>query len=438
MTTRSGPPQSRAARSSDPGRADAFARAAAGLRAERVPRKPRLRRIAIELRENGVDAATTALRDYLATHPTDAEALYLMAQATARLGHRSQAQSLLERCLDLAPDFAVARYDYASLLNRWHEYGQALCEVERLLIIDHRNPLFRQLKAAVLAAVGEDEQSLAIREQLAAENPGRAECWIACGDALRALGRQEESIKAYRNAIECRPYFGAAWWSLANMKTVRFGDADVGAMKAELECRNIRPDDRVDLLFSLGKAFEDLGAWSTAFEHYAKANAARRLRIDYDWGDIARQVAVNRSLFTPEFLRHRNGVGCRAPDPIFILGRPRSGSTLIEQILCSHSAVEGTAELPYIADFARRLAEAHTGFRLSAGTRAAGTGGADGAGRGISRAHASAPKAGAAILHRQGAGQLPSCRHDPPHPAERQDHRRAPKSRGLLLLHVQA
>jgi len=320
-------------------------------------RRPRLQKIASDLRNNRLERAETELAEHLARHPEDPDAICMMAQVATRFGRPEEAASLLARCLELAPDFASARFTYAKLLLRLHRYGAAFGEVDRLLAGDGHNPLFLQLKAAILGAIGEDGRALAIFGELAVENPGRAESWVRFGHALRTMGVQETSIAAYRKAIEANPSSGSAWWGLANLKTVRFGEADIGAVKQQLKRPDIAAEDRINLLFFLGKAHEDLGDYARAYEHYAKANAARRLRIDYDWDEFASQVAAHKAVFTPEFLRSRSEAGSKAPDPIFVLGRPRSGSTLIEQILSSHPAIEGTAELPYIADFARRLLE---------------------------------------------------------------------------------
>ena len=337
--------------------ADVFAAATARLDAQRPGRKPQLQKIVSHLRNGHLALADTALAEHFAKHPDDADAFMLKAQAVARRGNPAEAASLLARCLELAPDFTVARFDYAKLLVRLSRFSAALREVDRLLLGDSINPLFRRLKAGILAATGEDEQSLAIWEQLVAESSCRAESWLMVGHALRAMGFQERSIAAYRRAIALRPSYGAAYWSLANMKTLRFSDADIGAMQEQLRRSDIATEDRTNLLFSLGKAYEDLRAYDRSFEQYAKANATMRLRIDYDWDDITSRVAGTKALFTPAFLRSRSDAGCKAPDPIFVLGRPRSGSTLIEQILSSHSAIEGTAELPYMAALARRLEE---------------------------------------------------------------------------------
>jgi tetratricopeptide (TPR) repeat protein len=342
---------------------DAFAEAAARLRAERLLGRPTLRRIASAMRGAEADRAEIDLQEYLSRHPDDAEAISLAAEYAVRHGRRNEAVSLLMRCLRLAPDFTPARYEHAKLLLGLHNYDAALAEVDRLLASDADNPLFLQLKAALLEAVGEEEQSLGIRQKLADENSGRVDCRIRLGDALRATGHRAKSIAAYRQAIACRPSCGRAWWSLANMKTLRFDDEDIPVMRELLDGGELDAEDRINLLFALGKAYEDAGEYAKSFEQYAKGNAARRNRLNYDWDDMARELATQKSLFMPGVFEERRDAGYTAPDPIFILGRPRAGSTLVEQILSSHSAIEGTAELPYVADSVWRLIEGECAVR---------------------------------------------------------------------------
>jgi len=337
---------------SQPNSFDAAARA---LEAKRPLRHRDLKKIYESLIESRLDQAEAGLSDFLARQPDDPDALSLMARLAVRRGHLREATALLERCLRAAPDHDAARLNYAALLFQQSKHDAALAEMNLLLSHDPQNPLFRALKANILESVGEGEESLALYEQLVDENPDRPESWISYGHALRGLGIQEKSVAAYRKAIEFRPDSGSAYWSLANLKAVRFGEADIAAMHAQLNRPDLNANDRTMLQFALGKAYEDAGAYDRAFEQYAKANAAMRLRIDYDPDTLTSGVAANKALYTREFFASRSNAGCKAPDPIFILGRPRSGSTLLEQILSSHSEVEGTAELPYITGLAARL-----------------------------------------------------------------------------------
>ena len=346
-----------AAQSGGTAERDGFVLADAQLAAQRPLRNKRLQQIAARQSGEQIDSAEKDLSDYLAKHPDDADALSLMARLKVRRGRRRDAIALLGNCLERAPDFAAARFNLANLLFLENRYRAALQELERLLEADSANPLFRQLKANVLEMMGENLQSLAICEQLARENSTRAESWIALGHAARATGHREQSIEAYRNAIACRPSYGQAWWSLANMKTVRFSDGDIAAMKRQIDHDDVTVLDRIVLQFALGKAFEDRGEYAKSFELCAKANAAMRLHVTYNADSLSARVAAYKAQYSREFFVARAGVGCPAADPIFILGQPRSGSTLIEQILSSHSDIEGTAELPYIPALGQQLEE---------------------------------------------------------------------------------
>lgn len=338
-----------------PARPDAFAQASARLGAQRPLRDTRLQRVATAIQSNLLPLAEKDLAAHLAAHPDDPDALNLQARLSVRQGRPADAMAQLAHCLAKAPGFVAARYNLAHLLFQDHRYGEALNETEALLGGDAGNPLFLLLKANILESVGDGEQALALCEQLAAQSPNRVDTWVRCGHARRAMGRQEESIAAYRRAIALRPACGAAWWSLANLKTVRLTDADVAAMEVHLKRADLPPDDRIPLQFALAKALEDQADYESAFAQYEAGNNAMRLRIDYDPATLSAGVARNKALFTPAFFQSRQGAGCPSPAPIFVLGRPRSGSTLVEQILASHSAIEGTAELPYILDMAARL-----------------------------------------------------------------------------------
>jgi tetratricopeptide (TPR) repeat protein len=337
---------------------DNYARAAAALDAQRPVRGRALKQIA-KLIADG--QAEQALRE-LDAHRDDADAMNLKARALVRLGRREEALPLLARCLALAPDFALARYNHANLLFKLHKFQAALDHLDHLLASDRDSPLFRQMKADVLETVGESGQALAIFEALANENPTRAECWINYAQILRAVGRQDDSIAAYRRAIACRPASGAAYWGIANMKAARFRDDEVAAMQARLAEPGVAGSDRVYLGFALGKALEDRRLYAGSFEQYAKANAALRVGTGYDGSVTSRLVAQSKALFTKDYFAARKGAGSVARDPIFVLSLPRSGSTLVEQILASHSRIEGAGELDDIQALARKLRREPGGY----------------------------------------------------------------------------
>lgn len=336
---------------------DAFAAAAAGLNAKRPIRSARLRQLLQNLQGAPPDRLEHELRHYLANNPDDPDALAFLASTIIGRGRPREAASLLARALELAPDFTAARFNYADLLFTLNRFDAALAETDRLLAQDSSNPLFRQLRARVHESLGEIEQAHTIVEQLAQENSERADSWMTYGHALRAAGKQDGAIAAYRKAIELEPTLGLAYNNLAHLKTFRFSETETAGMEHVLKRSDLTPEARINLQFAIAKACEDRGDYARAYEFYAKANAAARLRFVYDAEAITAGTRRTEAAFTREFFQARAGAGCPSADPIFILGRHRSGSTLIEQILASHSAVEGTSELPYIPDIAGEIAD---------------------------------------------------------------------------------
>jgi tetratricopeptide (TPR) repeat protein len=320
-------------------------------------RDPVLLRAGGALVEGDLPTAERLLRDRLRQRPTDVPAIRMLAELAGRIGRYADSEKLLRRALELAPGFDAARHNLAIVLQRQGKAQAALAEVEQLLARAPEAPGYRVLKAAVLVRLGEYQAAIDIYERLLAAHPQQPMGWMSYGHSLKTVGRQADSIAAYRRALAQAPTLGEAWWSLANLKTVRFDDADIAAMEAALARDGLSEEDRFHLEFALGKALEDRGAHEASFAHYARGNALRRAQLDYDADATTANVAAVRRLYTAEFLAARAGRGCEAPDPIFVVGLPRSGSTLIEQILSSHSQVEGTMELPDLLAIARRLGE---------------------------------------------------------------------------------
>ncbi len=318
---------------------------------------PRLLEPARALVENDLAAAEALLRAHLKQYPSDIAGLRMLAEVAARLRRYPDAEALLAHCLELAPGFAPARYNYALVLYRQAKCAQALPHIERLLASDRQNPSYRNLQAAVLATLGEYSESLELYEAVLEEFPGQAKIWLSYGHALKTAGRRTEGIAAYRKALLIQPTLGEVYWSFANLKTFRFSAEDVATMRAALGRDDLTMDDRLHFEFALGKALEDTASYEESFEHYAAGNAIRRKQLPYNADENTAYVRRSKALYTPEFLAERAGAGAPAPDPIFILGLPRAGSTLLEQILASHSLVEGTMELPDIPAIARDLAD---------------------------------------------------------------------------------
>jgi tetratricopeptide (TPR) repeat protein len=318
-------------------------------------RDPNLMRAAEALLDNELAVAERILRPHLKAKPTDVAAIRMMAELAARLGRYSDAENLLRRALELAPAFAAARANLATVLYRQNRPAEAIIELDSLPTDEGAQAARQNLKAAALGRIGGYEEAIGIYEAVLARLPDQPKVWMSYGHVLKTVGRQQDSIAAYRRAAEIAPSLGEVWWSLANLKTVAFTDEEVAAMAGALDAQDVGQEDCFHLHFALGKALEDRGRWEESFRHYSEGNRLRRAMIDYRPEDMTRHVDRCESLFTPAFLDAQRGQGCPTPDPIFILGMPRSGSTLIEQILASHSQVEGTMELPDIPAIAQRL-----------------------------------------------------------------------------------
>ncbi len=309
---------------------------------------------------NDLRRAEQLLRPRLKDDPFDVAAIRMMAELAGRLGRYRDAEALLRRALELAPGFGPARANLATVLHRQNRSDEALVELDRLLAEEPDNPTHANLKAAASARLGEFDEAIALYEAVLERAPDQPKIWMSYGHVLKTVGRQAEAIAAYRRAIVIRPGLGEVWWSLANLKTVSFADEDVAAMTAALASPGLSDEDRLHLHFALGKALEDRGSAEASFGHYVRGNAIRREQLPYAPEDTDEQVRRAKSIYTPSFYAARQGWGCPAPDPIFILGMPRAGSTLIEQILASHSQVEGTMELPDIPALAARTGSGDT------------------------------------------------------------------------------
>jgi len=328
---------------------------------------PQLQEAAAALGANALHVAEPILRTRLKAIPHDVAAIRMLAELAGRIGRNRDAEALLRRALELAPAFHAARSNLAIVLHRQHRTEEALAELARLTAVDPDNPGYANLKAAALGRVGAFDEALELYETILGAGSTHPKVWMSYGHTLKTVGRQDDSIRAYRQAVALRPELGEAWWSLANLKTVRFTDEDIAAMEAALELSRLNTDDRFHLEFALGKAYEDRAEPARSFAYYAAGNARRRDQLRYDSAEFSRQVKRAIETFDAAFFRERAGWGHQAPDPIFILGMPRAGSTLIEQILSSHSMVEGTMELPDIPMLAERTGEGSVRYPASLG-----------------------------------------------------------------------
>jgi len=334
---------------------EAAQNAATAQQIRRATKNPVLLEAATALCDNKLAIAERILKNFLKSAPTNVAAIRMLAEVAARLGRYGDAETLLARCLALAPGFTVARHNYAIVLHRQNKSQEAIAQVDMLLRGEPNNPAYRALKGAAFGQIGEYAKAIECYQDVLKQFPNQPKAWMSYGHALKAVGRQADCIAAYKKSIALAPALGEAYWSLANLKTVRFEPQDIDTMKAFAAREKLADEDRYHLHFALGKALEDEGKFAESFEHYAAGNALRRKNISYDAAETTDHVSRSKALFTREFFAARAGQGNPATDPIFIVGLPRSGSTLIEQIMATHSAVEGTMELPDIIAIARRL-----------------------------------------------------------------------------------
>ena len=294
------------------------------------------------------------IRAFLIRHGHHVEAMRLLARLGIAREVLDDAQLLLEAVLDLAPEYHAARLDYAQVLIDRHLYRQAQEQAEKLLAVDRSNRGYRTLYALACVGLGLHERAIELYRELLAGATQPADLHLSIAHSLKTLGRRAEAVAEYHTAAAARSGYGDAWWSLANLKTYRFEDGELERMRAAESAATTSVVDRYHLCFALGKALEDRQQYAQSFEYYARGNALKRSESRYRPEVFELNTRLQIEVCTREALARHKGGGARAADPIFIVGLPRSGSTLIEQILASHSAVEGTHEL---ADIPRIVAE---------------------------------------------------------------------------------
>jgi tetratricopeptide (TPR) repeat protein len=299
--------------------------------------------------------AEQLIRQFLLRHGDHVEGMRLLAKIGMKLDVYDDPDLLLERALLLEPDYHAMRYDYVLVLLARHKHAQALEQIERLLKIEPRNRAYRITHATVSVGMGRHEQAIEEYREILEETPRAADVHLSVAHALKTLGKQSEAVASYRTAFELQPSFGDAYWSLANLKTYRFAGEDIARMREQERASDIGVEDRYHLCFALGKALEDRGDYAESFGYYRRGNALKRADLRFKIEPLERNARLQAAVCTREFFAARRGTGCDSGEPIFIVGLPRSGSTLLEQILASHSQVEGTTELPNILRFVAEL-----------------------------------------------------------------------------------
>lgn len=307
------------------------------------------------LAEGRLLKAEELCRVFLRRNPHNVEAMRLLAEIGSRLGVLEDADILLESALNLEPENIQLRLDYIQVLRKLQKFSAALDQAKILYDRDPENPLFVSHYAIELMQTGHYDAALQHFEMILEKLPQDPATLTSQGHALKTAGRQEEAISSYKRAIAARGNHGDAWYALANLKTYTFGEEELQAMTMVMEQIDLSHMERVHICFALAKAHEDRQEYDDAFAFYDKGNRLKAAKTRYTTQQMQAEFTAQKDICTSELFRHQTGKGHTAPDPIFIVGLPRAGSTLIEQILASHSQVDGTLELPNILSLAHRL-----------------------------------------------------------------------------------
>lgn len=299
--------------------------------------------------------AENLCRKFLLKNPEHVEGMRLLAEAGQRLGALDEAEFLLASALLFEPDNDQVRKDYIQVLRKRQRFAQALSEAKKLLEKTPENPQFQSIYAIELMQTGDYDQALGYFDRVLMRLPHDPVTLTSKGHALKTQGQYEHAVAAYHSALSARPQHGEAYYSLANLKTYHFDEAEIGRMLQQEGNPEHSLMERVYLYFALGKAYEDNHEFSKSFEYYQLGNTLKRNNSSYDAEKMTKELRAQHSVCTKELFAAHEGHGNDATDPIFILGLPRSGSTMLEQILSSHSQVDGTLELPNILSMAQKL-----------------------------------------------------------------------------------
>ncbi len=316
---------------------------------------PELVSVTSFMHEGRLLKAERLARAFLKKNPSHVEGMRLLANLGVKLHVLDDAEFLLESGLTFEPDNIPVRIDYVDVLQKRQKFAQARREAESLLARDPDNPLLQTIYANACMAVGDYGKALDIFDGVVTKAPDPASIHLSRGHALKTMGRQADAVEAYRAAYATRPAFGDAYWSLANLKTYRFTEDEIVRMEAREEDPKTPLTDRYHLCFALGKAHEDTRDFAAAFSYYERGNRLKKDELRYSADRMEAELSLQQTVCTDELFAKQAGKGCDAPDPIFIVGLPRAGSTLLEQILASHTQVDGTLELPNILAMAHRL-----------------------------------------------------------------------------------
>jgi len=294
-------------------------------------------------------------RQFLQKVPHHVEGMRLLATIGLRLGVLDDAEFLLESATKLEPDNVQVRIDYIQALRKRQKFEQALDQARYLLETSPENVQFKSLFAVESMQAGDYETAVRVFDEILKAIPGDPVTLTSKGHAYKTRGQYEPAVSSYRAALASQPQYGEAYYSLANLKVYTFSDDEIRNMHVQESDRNVAHTDRIYLCFALGKAYEDAGDFATSFEYYQRGNHLKKSQSRYNAEQMSEELLAQREVCGAELFERRSGAGHSAPDPIFIVGLPRAGSTLLEQILSSHSQVDGTMELPNILSLSQSL-----------------------------------------------------------------------------------
>jgi tetratricopeptide (TPR) repeat protein len=312
--------------------------------------------------EGKLGVADTVCRRFLQKHKHHVEGMLLLAEVGIKLKLYHEAEFLLESCVEIHPTHQDARAEFVQLLSKLGKFSKAKQQAEFLLNAYPNSHQYLAAKASAMVGIGEVEQAISLYQQIISDRNDRPGIQLLLGHAFKANGNIQQAITAYQQAYKIRVDFGDAYWSLANTKTYRFTDEELTQMQAQLDKDDIEQDDKAHLEFALAKTYEDRKQFDNAFMHYKSGNFLKNQRSHYSQAKLNEQIEMQKSVFTADFFKNHQGVGDKTADPIFIVGLPRAGSTLLEQILASHSQVDGTMELHNVLGLAARLSGNKSGY----------------------------------------------------------------------------
>ena len=317
-------------------------------------RSPDIQSARAAIMKNDLAAAERSLRTLLSRSPDDVVATMMLAEIASTLGIHPEAERLLKQATSVAPDYPDAKVSLALTFFSQGRLDDALTTLDRVIAAHPKMIVAAATKADMLAQTGSYDAAAETYGKLLSTVGDNPEVWLWYGHLLKTMGRQSEAVAAYRRATALDPELAEAWWSLAELKANKVEAEDLAMMQRSLD-RSVAPAKRLYLHFALGKALEDRQEWEASFRHYAEGNKLRLDLMPHDRDAVSEEVDRSMALFTSAFFSEHAGMGCQRRDPIFVIGMPRAGSTLIEQILASHSQIEGTSELPDIPHIVQSL-----------------------------------------------------------------------------------